>query len=80
MVSLMKSLTSIEFWAEWLSTGILIVGVALTAWNIYPLNIYFSLLGNFGWFIVGWMWRKWSLLTIQLVVTIIYVAGLITNT
>lgn len=80
MASLTKSLTSIEFWVEWSATVILIVGVALTAWNIYPLNIYFSLLGNFGWFIIGLMWRKWSLLTIQLVVTVIYVAGLLTNT
>jgi uncharacterized membrane protein len=64
---------------EWTATVILIIGVALTAWNIYPLNVYFSLAGNFGWFVIGYMWRKWSLITIQLVVTIIYVAGIITN-
>jgi len=67
---------STELWTEWISTAILIIGVGLTAWNIYPLNIYFSLVGNLGWFVVGWMWRKYSLLTIQVVVTIIYVAGL----
>lgn len=61
---------------EWGSTVILIIGVALTAYNIYPLNVWLSLAGNFGWFVVGWMWRKYSLLTIQVVVTIIYVAGL----
>ena len=69
-----------EFWVEWSSTAILIIGVALTAWNIYPLNVYFSLAGNLGWAIIGVMWRKWSLITIQIVVTVIYVAGLITNT
>ncbi len=68
---------STELWTEWISTAILIIGVGLTAWNIYPLNIYFSLVGNLGWFVVGWMWRKYSLLTIQVVVTIIYVAGLV---
>jgi len=68
------------FWVEWASTAILIIGVALTAWNIYPLNVYFSLAGNFGWAVIGVMWRKWSLITIQIVVTVIYVAGLITNT
>lgn len=61
---------------EWGSTAVLIIGVALTAYNIYPLNVWLSMAGNFGWFVVGWMWRKYSLLTIQVVVTIIYVAGL----
>jgi hypothetical protein len=67
----------LEWWVEWVSTAILIIGVGLTAWNIYPLNIYLSLAGNVGWFVVGWMWRKYSLLTIQLIVSIIYVAGLL---
>jgi hypothetical protein len=62
------------------STAILIIGVALTAWNIYPLNIYLSLLGNVGWMIIGLMWKKWSLITIQIVVTIIYIAGIWSNT
>lgn len=67
---------SLEWWFEWGSTAVLIIGVTLTAYNIYPLNVWFSMAGNFGWFVVGWMWRKYSLLTIQVVVTIIYVAGL----
>ena len=65
-----------EFIVEWGSTAILIVGVALTAWNIYPLNVWLSLAGNFGWFVVGLIWRKYSLLTIQIIVSIIYVMGL----
>jgi hypothetical protein len=62
---------------EWASTAVLIVGVALTAWNIYPLNIWVSLAGNAMWVVLGVMWRKWSLITIQTVVTVIYVAGLL---
>jgi hypothetical protein len=64
---------------EWLATAILIVGVALTAWNIYPLNIYFSFLGNAMWIVLAIMWRKCSLITIQTVVTIIYILGLLYN-
>lgn len=64
---------------EWGSTVVLIIGVALTAYNIYPLNVWLSLLGNFGWFVVGWMWRKYSLLTIQIILTIIYVSGLMNH-
>ena len=62
---------------EWAATAVLIVGVALAAWNIYPLNIWFSLLGNAMWAVLGIMWRKWSLITIQVVVTFIYIAGLL---
>ena len=69
-----------EWWIEWSATLILMIGVALTAWNIYPLNIYFSLAGNFGWLVVGYMWKKWSLIAIQYVVSGLYIAGLIINT
>ena len=65
------------FWAEWTSTAILIVGVVLTSFNIFPLNVYFSLVGNAGWAFVSIAWRKWSLLVIQSVVSIIYFIGLI---
>jgi len=64
---------------EWAATIILIIGVALTAINIYPLNVYLSLLGNLMWLILGFMWKKNSLIVIQLVVVIIYIAGSIYN-
>ena len=68
---------NIEWWFEWVSTIILIVGVTLTAYNIYPWNVWLSILGNFGWFIVGWMWKKYSLMIIQIIITIIYFMGVL---
>jgi len=68
------------FWLEWSSTAVLTIGVALTAWNIYPLNVYFSLAGNVGWILIGIMWRKWSLIVVQIILTAIYIAGLLVNT
>jgi hypothetical protein len=67
----------VEFVIEWFATVLLIVGVALTSWNIYPLNIYISLAGNFAWLLVALLWRKWSLITIQFVIIIIYIAGVV---
>jgi hypothetical protein len=67
---------NVEWWIEWVSTAVLIIGVALTAYNVYPLNIWLSLLGNIGWFVIGWIWKKYSLLTIQVVISIIYILGL----
>jgi hypothetical protein len=65
-----------EFWFEWLCTIILIVGVALTSYNVYPLNIWLSFLGNLGWMVLGYIWRKWSLFVVELIITIIYIAGI----
>lgn len=67
----------IEFFFEWLSTALVIAGAALTSWNVYPENLYVVIAGNFGWIIVGLYWRKWSLITIQVILTVIYIVGLI---
>lgn len=65
-----------EWIAEWGSTALLLVGVALTSFNIFPLNLWVCLAANFAWAIVGLIWRKWSLIMVQIVITIIYVAGI----
>ena len=64
---------------EWTSTTVLLVGVYLTAVNIYPMNVYISLLGNFGWLVVAIIWRKWSLLVVQLVISMLYLYGMLTT-
>jgi hypothetical protein len=61
---------------EWISTIVLLIGCTLNAMNIYPANIYWCLAGNFGWAVVGFVWRKWSLIVIQAVVTVIYLYGI----
>ena len=74
---LMLTSKRIEFIFEWGSTFILLCGAALTSLNIYPMNVYLSLIGNLGWLIVSLMWRRPSLIVIQLVISFIYVAGLL---
>jgi len=66
-----------EFYFEWVCTVVLIAGVVLTSFNIYPLNIWVLLIGNIGWVALGWIWRKWSLIILQTLITIIYIAGVI---
>lgn len=68
-----------EFFIEWTSTAFVIMGAVLTARNIFPANLYMQFIGNVGWLIIGYMWRKWSLITIQAVISVIYVVGLITK-
>jgi hypothetical protein len=67
---------NLEIAIEVVATITLIVGVALTSYNIYPMNIYVSLAGNVLWFIMGILWRKWSLITIQTFISIIYMMGI----
>lgn len=66
-----------DFILEWGITVILIVGVALTSFNIFPLNLWVSMIGNIGWLYLGYIWRKWSLFVVQLVITAIYFIGLL---
>jgi len=66
-----------EFWFEWSMTIILIIGVVLTSFNIYPLNLWILLVGNLGWVFLGIIWKKWSLIIVQSLITIIYIAGVV---
>jgi hypothetical protein len=38
---------------KWSSSFILSAGLVLTAFNIYPFNLYIQILGVVGWMIVG---------------------------
>lgn len=61
---------------EWLATAILMYGVYLSAINDFPMNVYVSLIGNVMWFVLGVMWKKWSLISVQIMITAIYSYGL----
>lgn len=67
------------FWIEWGSTFILISGVLLTSLNVYPLNLVLNFVGNLGWFVIGFMWRKYSLIVVQTVILAIYLGGIAAN-
>jgi hypothetical protein len=64
---------------EWISTFVLLVGVFLTSINYFPLNIYISLIGNIMWFVLGILWKKWSLIIIQIIISALYIFGIIKN-
>ncbi len=62
---------------EWSATGIFLVSVLLTSFNIYPLNIFVALVANIIWLWLGFIWNKWSLIIVEAVVVAIYFAGAI---
>ena len=73
----MVSQTRLWIFIEWAATITLIVAVGLTSWNVYPANIYMSALGNFLWLLMALHWKKWSLITIQVFILLIYAAGVV---
>ena len=66
-----------EFILEWTSTFVILTGVLLTNLDIQPHNLIISLIGCIGWFILSILWKKYSLLIIQIILIIFYSIGII---
>ena len=70
-------LPSLDFTVEWSATVILLVGIWLTSFNFYPYNVFVSLFANLLWLWLGFIWKKWSLIVLEVVVVGIYLVGTI---
>ena len=67
-----------DWYIKWAASIVLIVGIILTSNNIYPLNLYFDIVGLTGWFIVGLIWNDRALIVINVVSLAILTNGLVT--
>lgn len=63
---------------KWVATILCLVGIALTSFNIYPLNILFGLIGSGMWTAAGYMQDDAPLVVVELVATALYAVGLVT--
>ena len=61
---------------KWLGTGVLILGVGLNSINIYPLGPIITVLGGFLWVFVGIIWKEYSIITTNLVLSVVSIVGL----
>ena len=61
----------------WLANVITVVGVVLSSYDIYPLNIAMLALAGVFWVITGLIWRKPELWTLNAVICVIYLYGLV---
>ena len=66
----------IERTIEWAATVCFLISVVLTSLDIFPVNLYVSLATNLLWLWVGFIWRKWSLITVEAVVCVMYAVGI----
>ena len=61
----------------WLANIITVVGVVFTSLDVYPLNIAILSLACVFWVITGLLWKKPELWTLNALICIIYLYGLI---
>ena len=61
----------------WGANIITIVGVTLTSFDVYPLNIIILAFACLFWVVTGMIWRKPELWTLNAIIFLIYVYGLI---
>jgi hypothetical protein len=60
---------------KWLGTVLCLIGICLTSFNIYPLNVWFSLVGSLLWTVAGFMQRDIPLFLVEAVAVAMYLAG-----
>jgi hypothetical protein len=65
------------WWVKWLASLLLLISLAFTSNNIYPLNLFFMIVGTALWGWVGYIWHDRSLLLLNGVSCVIAVTGLI---
>ena len=62
---------------KWLSTLGIICSMLLTAYNVYPLNLYVAIPATLGWIAVSFVWEETSLIAMNLVALAIYLLGIL---
>ena len=75
-----KSITpkgDLTWYVKWVSSIVILVGMALTSIQLTPINLYFHLVGVLGWFVVGVMWHDRALMVVNSVASMIFFIGIL---
>jgi predicted anti-sigma-YlaC factor YlaD len=62
---------------KWIGTFLCTIGIALTSFNVYPLNIFVMFVGTGIWFGVGYLQRDWPLSAGELISLVLYGSGIL---
>ena len=63
---------------KWYGTTLCLIGIALTSFNVYPLNIVFGLVGSGMWTVAGYVQDDTPLVLVEGVATALYAFGVVT--
>ena len=61
----------------WFGTIGLIIGATMTAFNIYPLNIWVMIVANGVWLVAGILWKEPSVWGLNFFMVFVYTIGAI---
>lgn len=62
---------------KWSGTVLCLIGIALTSFNIFPLNILFGLVGSGLWTYAGYLQNDAPLVLVEAVATVLYFIGVL---
>jgi len=62
---------------KWSGTILCLIGIGLTSLNIFPLNLWFGLIGSGLWAWSGVQQKDFALFTVEAVAVAMYFGGLI---
>jgi hypothetical protein len=62
---------------KWIGTALCLIGIALTSLNIFPLNLWFGLVGSALWTWSGIYQKDYALFVVEVVAVLMYLGGLI---
>jgi hypothetical protein len=62
---------------KWGGTILCLSGIALTSFNIYPLNILLSLVGSFLWTVAGYKQKDKPLFLVEFIAVVFYISGIL---
>ena len=68
---------TLDWYIKWVSTLFVLAGMVATAQNIYPYNMFITVIGELGWFTVACIWGDRALLTLTSIASFILISGII---
>jgi hypothetical protein len=69
----------LSWYIKWVSSIFIIIGMALSSANIFPLNIIIHGIGVSGWLVVGMLWHDRALIFLNAVAIFVYATGLLNH-
>lgn len=61
---------------KWAGTVLCLIGIALTAFNYFPVNVWFSLIGSLLWTVAAYIQRDVPLVLVEAIAVVMYTAGI----
>ena len=62
---------------KWTGTVLCLIGIALTSFNVYPINIYLGFIGSALWAYAGYKQKDYALFLVEFVAVVMYAMGVI---